>query len=793
MSFRFFTSLLLLAGITTQAQNTQVIKGQITDKASEKPIARATITLAGANTSTSSDSNGYYRLPAVALGRQSIAVSCAGYKPVTLPEILVTSGKEVIIDLALEQSIAALGEVTIRGSRTKKGAATNEYATTSSRSFNIEEVTRFSGGRNDPSKLVSNFAGVISNNDSRNDIVVRGNSPSGVLWRIEGIPSPNPNHYGAPGTTGGPVTALNTNALKTSDFLSGAFPAEFGNATAAVFDINFRTGNADRHERTLQLNAFSGLEAMFEGPLGKKKGATYLLGYRYSFAQIAKTIGLNIGTGATPKYQDWVYNFSTAKGKAGKLNFFGMGGLSNIRFIGKELDSKDFYSRQDQDAYNNNYILHFGVKHTIDISPRAYLRTTLTYSAEKNNYEAEQYQLPVPPYNKKWLITSSKNKTNTIRFSSYINTKQSAKLNWRAGITAEQYQFNTKVIDREGRGETAPFDVFRDYNDRFLLLQGFAQAKYKPTDALTLTGGIHAMYFTFNKRNIIEPRLSVNYQLTSSDAIYMGYGLHGQLQPLPVYLYEERLPGGGIDRGNRDLDFTKAHHIVLGYEKRIPKNWRIKAEAYYQALFDVPVEKTASGFSMLNAGNDFVFPNKTGLKNTGKGENFGLELTIEKFLSEGWYLLATTSLFDSRYKGSDGVSRNTAFNYGYVFNLLSGAEYKVGRNKRNAFTFDMRLSNVGGRYTTPVDLPASIAAGKEVLDESRYNAVKAPGYFRLDTKFGFRINSRKRKLSQTFYLDFQNVTNRENVFLTRYNALKGTVGNVNQLGFFPDIMYKLQF
>lgn len=196
---------------------------------------------------------------------------------------------------------------------------------------------------------------------------------------------------------------------------------------------------------------------------------------------------------------------------------------------------------------------------------------------------------------------------------------------------------------------------------------------------------------------------------------------------------------------------------------------------------------------MLNAGNDFVFPNKTGLKNTGKGENFGLELTIEKFLSEGWYLLATTSLFDSRYKGSDGVSRNTAFNYGYVFNLLSGAEYKVGRNKRNAFTFDMRLSNVGGRYTTPVDLPASIAAGKEVLDESRYNAVKAPGYFRLDTKFGFRINSRKRKLSQTFYLDFQNVTNRENVFLTRYNALKGTVGNVNQLGFFPDIMYKLQF
>jgi ethanolamine utilization microcompartment shell protein EutS len=791
---RIWLLLMLIAfSVTANAQSSQIIKGIITDKASEKPLSGATIQLAGSNIVAQSDKEGKYVLAEVPLGRQSIIISFTGYKPATLPELLVTAGKEVILDIALEQNIGAMQGVTVTAARTKKGAAQNEYAAASSRSFNIEEVTRFSGGRNDPSKLVSNFAGVVSNNDSRNDIVVRGNSPAGVLWRIEGIPSPNPSHYATPGTTGGPVTALNTNALKTSDFLTSAFPAEFGNATAAVFDINFRTGNSDKHERTLQLNAFSGLEAMAEGPLSKSKnGSSYLLGYRYSFAQIARTIGLNIGTGATPKYQDWVFNFSTAKGKAGRLNFFGMGGISNIDFIGKDLDSADFYSRQDQDAYNKNYIIHFGLKHTIDINPKSYIRTVVTYSDLKNDFDAYQYERPVPPYSKRWQVTSSRNNTQTLRFSSFVNTKVNAKLNWRAGITGEASHFETKVLDREGKDENAPYLVYRDFDDNFLLLQYFAQAKYRTSDKFTITAGLHGMYFTFNKTSIIEPRASFSYQINNTNSIYLGYGLHGQQQPLPVYLFQ-RAATGGIDQTNRNLDFTKAHHLVLGYEKRFMKDWRVKAEVYYQRLFDVPVERALTGFSMLNAGNDFTFPDKAGLVNSGTGDNIGLELTIEKFLSKGWYVLATTSVFDSKYKGSDGIERNTSFNYGYVFNMLSGKEWKAGKAKRNAFTFDMRLSTVGGRYATPVNLPASIAAGKEILDETRYNEERLAGYFRLDAKIGFRMNSKKRKLSQTFYLDFQNVTNRENVFLQRYNADRGTIGSVNQLGFFPDIMYKVQF
>jgi len=770
---------------------TQTVKGSIIDKVSEKPLQGVTVVLL--NQKVQTNSNGKYVFNNVATGRISLTFSIVGYKTATVPEVLVTAGKEVIIDVALEQDVKVLTDITITSSRTKKGNANNEFAGASSRSFSQEEITRFAGGRNDPSKLVSNFAGVVSGNDSRNDIVVRGNSPSGVLWRIEGIPSPSPNHYATSGTTGGPISALNTNALKTSDFYTGAFPAEYGNANAAVFDIQLRTGNADKHEKTVQLNLFSGLETMFEGPLSKNKnGASYLVGYRYSFAQIGQSLGLNIGTKAVPKYQDWVYNIQFAKGKFGKLNLFGMGGNSDIDFLGKDTDSTDFYARQDQDAFSSNNFLMFGVKHTIDISKRTFLRTVVSYASTKSDYEEYKYDLPLT-YTHKWKTFDYKTKSSTARFSSFINTKFNAKLSLRNGVLIETYHNENKILSRSGKPETATFEVQQDYAGNSTLLQAYSQVRFKPTNDLTVVGGVHEMYYTLSKKNAIEPRLGINYQLNKTNTILFNYGMHSQMQPIPVYFFQKDLGAGIIDKSNKDLDFTKAHHFVLGYEKRFIKDWRLKAEVYYQYLFNVPVTDTSSGFSMLNAGADFGFPEKTGLKNTGTGNNYGVELTIEKFLNNGLYILSSTSIFSSKYKGSDGIERNTSFNYGYATNLLAGKEWKIGKSKKNAFTFDIKMTSLGGKYATPVDIAASMASNTEKLDETRYNSEKLKGYFRLDTKFGFRINSSKRKLSHTFYLDLQNVTNNENIFLRRYNPQKQTIGNVNQIGFFPDILYRLQF
>jgi len=790
----FLLSTLLVFTTFLNAQSlTQTVRGTIIDKISEKPLAGASVTVEGTALSALTENNGVFVLKDVPVGRIKINITYSGYGAASIPEVLITSGKEVVLDVSLEQNITSLTGVTVNSSRTKKGNVNNEYAGSSARSFNIEEVTRYAGGRNDPSKLVSNFAGVISNNDSRNDIVVRGNSPAGVLWRIEGLPAPSPNHYSTLGTTGGPISALNTNALKTSDFYSGAFNAEYGNATAAVFDINFRTGNTEKHERTWQVNLFSGLEAMLEGPLGKKSnGASYLVGYRYSFAQIGQSLGLDVGTAAVPKYQDWVYNVQLAKSKAGKFSFFGMGGNSGIDFIGKDIDTTDFYSRKDQDVYVKNQLYLFGAKHTIDIGKKSYLRTVASYSSTNNEIDVFQYPLPGDQNVRRWLVTDVRDRLQVLRFSTFINTKASAKVSWRAGLTGESFRLKSAVKDREGKPENAAFETRRDFDDNFALWQYFGQIRYKPTDKLTVTSGLHGMSFSFNATNAIEPRASVSYALNQKNTITFNYGLHGQLQPLPVYLYQSRV-GNNIDRGNRNLDFSKAHHFVLGYENRFSPDWRLKAEAYYQDLFAIPVESKLSGFSMLNSGSDFTFPEKSGLVNKGTGSNTGVEITLEKFLSKGYYVLATGSLFDSKYKGSDGIERNSAYNYGYAANVLTGREWKLGKSSRNAFTLDLRLSTIGGRYATPIDLAASIARGVEVLDETKYNSEQLDSYLRLDTKFGYRVNSKRRKLSQTLYLDLQNVTNRENIFLRRYNPVYATTGNVNQIGFFPDILYRVQF
>ena len=788
------TSTAVFTSTGVSAQSTQTVRGVVIDRTSEKPLPGVTVIVAGTDPviATTTDTLGRYVLPAVPLGRRQLSFGSAGYHGISIPEVLITAGKEVVLDVALEQRLVTLNTFVVTHAASKKGAATNEFSAGSSRSFNPEEVNRYAGGRNDPSKLVSNYAGVAANSDARNDIVVRGNSPAGVLWRIEGSPSPSPNHFATLGTTGGPVSALNTNMLKTSDFLTAAFPAEYGNALAAVFDINFRSGNSSRHEQTVQVNAFSGFEADVEGPLNKKNnGAAYLATYRYGFAQLAQTVGINIGTKAVPYYQDWAFNVTTGNGVLGKFSFFGMGGLSHIALLGSKVDTTDFYGQADEDSYDKSNFSYFGIKNTLDIDSRTYLRTVVTFANTIDKYDQYRYPDPVPPYENRWLNYGSDNETNTLRFSSYLNRKVNSRLSYRIGAAGEDLGLKIHVYNKTARPATAPFDTVSNYEGTPFLLQYFAQLKYRFSEKFSVIGGLHGMHFNLNSSAAVEPRVSFVWQVDPAQTMSISYGLHSQLQPLPVYFQTFDETDRIHDSANKDLGFTRAHHFVAGYEWRFLPDWRLKIEAYYQFLFDVPVEPYPSGFSMLNAGADFGFPDKVGLVNKGTGTNKGVELTLERFLNHGYYFLFTASLFDSKYKGSDGIRRNTAFNYKYVTNILAGREWRVSGT--NAFTLDVRLSAIGGRYATPVNVTASRMAGYEIDDTLHYMSGKLSDYFRLDTKFGYRTNSKKHRLSTTLYLDLQNITNRKNIFLLQYDQAKGNTVPVYQIRFFPDILYRIQF
>ncbi|MEM8897570.1 MAG: TonB-dependent receptor [Bacteroidota bacterium] len=787
----------LFMGQYVSAQGTtQTLRGTIIDKQSETPLVGATVIVVSQNPplGSTTQADGTFVIRNVPIGRQIIQVKYLGYETVTIPNVLVNAGKEVILDVGLEESIIQAEEVVISG-KVNKDRAQNDLATVSSRTFSLEEVRRYAGGSNDVARLAGNFAGVSTANDSRNDIVIRGNSPTGVLWRLEGVPIPNPNHFSTLGTTGGPVSGINPNILKNSDFLTSAFPAEYGNATGGVFDLGFRNGNKETHEFTAQLNAFSGLELMAEGPIKKENKSNFVAAYRYSFVEIGDALGIPIGTNAVPNYQDLSFNVDLGNSKAGRFSIFGIGGLSDIAFLADEIDEDDLFANPNEDAFAESRFGVIGVRHNILLNQNAYLRTVVSASTSQNDFNQDNFL----DTGEKFRATESSDVVNTLTLSSYINQKFNARTTLRAGILIESNAVDTDVRDRDNRpdlnGDGIPDWVqVRDLEETLTLYQAYAQIKHKLSEKFTLNLGVHSQYLDFNESFALEPRVAVNWDFLPQHRLSLAYGIHNQAQPYPVLLFREEVEPGLFRNTNEDLDFTRASHFVLGYDYRPGGEWRVKAEAYYQMLDQVPIEAIPSSFSVLNSGSDFVFPDRGSLVNEGTGRNYGLELTVEKFFSRGYYGLLTASVYDSEYEGSDEISRNTAFNNQYVLNVLGGKEWKVGKAQRNAFTLDFKVTNAGGRYYTPVDLAATRANfGREVLDEENAFSERFDPYFRMDVKFGFRVNSKKKKLSQQFYIDLQNVTNQENIFVRRYNEVTDEINEVNQRGFFPDLLYRIQF
>lgn len=794
------TYLLLLAfllGLSgLQAQNTQIIRGQVIDTDSEIPLIGATVELISVDpvVGTVTDLDGQFTLENVPLGRQALRVNYLGYEPLTIPNVVVDAGKEVILDFKMAESLTQLDVVEVVA-ETEKDKAINEMVTLSSKTFSMEEVNRYSGGRSDVSRLASNFAGVATADDSRNDIVIRGNSPTGVLWRLEGIPIPNPNHFATLGTTGGPVSALNPNLLKNSDFITSAFPAEYGNALSGVFDVGFRSGNKNKYEVNLQTGVFTGLEGMIEGPLNKKHTSSFLVSYRHSFASLAQELGMDIGTNATPNYRDLTFKFDLDAGKAGRFALFGILADSDIDFIGAELGDDDLFADPNSDSRADSKIGILGLKHNILINDRSYIRTVLSATSNANTFYISNFfpESTTEQYDSLQIDDT----VDRLALSSFYNVKNSARWTARFGITLEQTYLNSFSRIRDGllspEDDLKAWVNFRDVNGSVFLIQPFMQHKIKINTNTTLNLGVHGQFHAEQGTGLIEPRAAVNVKTGEKSRLNFGYGLHSQITPLPIYYHRTQNADGSYSENNQDLEFSKAHHFVLGYDYKLAKDWRAKAEIYYQRLFDIPVELDPSSFSMLNTGADFAFPMIDGLVNDGTGDNYGLELTIEKFFSKGYYGLLTGSLFQSKYKGSDGIQRSSAFNNQYVVNLLAGKEYRIGKSKRITFSTDFKLTTAGGRFYTPVDLAASKIAQEEIRDEANAYSEQYDAYFRLDFKVGMKINSKRKKFSQSFYFDAQNITNRENIFVNRYNRRTNEVNRVLQSGFFPDFVYRVQF
>jgi hypothetical protein len=763
----------------------QTIRGRVVDKITNSPLPGATVVIVDSDPliGTSTDIDGYFRLENISLGRISIHVSFIGFQTAILPNLEVISGKELVLNIELEENVFTTDVVVIRA-ETDKDKPLNKMASVSARSFSVEEANRFAGSYGDPSRMAANFAGVFSVDDSRNDIVIRGNSPMGLLWRLDGVSIPNPNHFGALGTTGGPISILNSNLLTNSDFFTGAFPAEYGNALSGVFDLQMRNGNNEKHEFTGQIG-FNGFEVGMEGPISKKHRASYLASYRYSTLRVFDALGIDFVAGSSiPDYQDLSFKIDLPTKKWGRFSLFGIGGKSKIRLYDSEKEDDEFsYGMIGTDTDFLSNMGAIGLSNVYFFNEDTRLTTNLSLQGAQSVTAVDSIRQQEPL--EKFDFYRSDYKEVIYSVSANLSHKFNTKNNIQAGIIFDLY--DVKYVDSVF--DEHIFKVRTNASGLLGIFQTYFQWQHRFSDQLILNSGLHFQGFSLNDSRALEPRIGMSWQFRPQQSLNFGYGLMSQTQPKMNYFTRSKLPDGSFIESNRDMGFSKSHQWVLGYEYFFAGPLRFKTETYYQYLFRIPVKESFPEFSMLNEGDYFAISLQDSLLNQGSGYNYGLELTFERFLSKGYYFLVTMSLFQSKYRGYDEMVRNTAYNGNFVLNALGGYEIKMGRH--NSLAFDLRTVFAGGKRYTPIDIEKSIEKGTTEYDWSRAYELQYDPYFTLDIKISFKMNM--KRLYQEWALDIKNVLDHKNIFQQLYNPLTGEIKTDYQQGLFPVIFYKVRF
>jgi hypothetical protein len=774
--------LMLNIPVTILAQQiTQTIKGTIVDNETSIPLIGATVVIMESNPviGTTTDVNGNFKIEKVPVGRYNFQISYVGYESLIVPEILVTSGKEVVINTSLKQSIKQLNEVTIKGN-SEKDKPLNTMAPISARSFTVEETRRYAGGLDDPARLASAFAGVAVDGIQDNAIIIRGNSPKGVSWRLEGVEIPNPNHFaGGDVAGGGTITVFSSQLLANSDFFTGAWPAEYGDALAGVFDMKLRNGNNEKMENTVQVGVL-GIDVSSEGPFKKGKGATYLFNYRYSTLGLLSSIGI-IPSQQIPKYQDLSFKLFFPTKKIGGFSLWGIGAIDNNKDP-DELDSTKWGTNWARINYNWNLNTGaIGFTHKLIVGKQSYVNTTLAASGVQNINVATRLDnnLIRRP---NWDLAD---KSGEITLSSFVNHKFNAKYTLKTGISYHELFYNLN-LNSTVNDVPETFQNFVKGNGNSSFVEYYIQSKYDITRNLTLNTGINFNYFALNNDFSIEPRIGVKWKFAPKHSLSFGYGKHSQLEELKIYLISRNV-NGHIDYPNKDLGLSYAQHFVLGYDWLITDHLRLKIEPYYQYLYNVPGIPDSS-YSLINFKQDWSFMDS--LANNSKGRNIGIDFTLERFLNHNYYYLITASIFNSKYKGDNGVWRNTRYDRGFVINLLFGKEFFMRNNR--VLGVNVRLNYLGGERISPVLIDKSLQEKTVVFDYSRAFDDQLPSSYYFDLSLSYRIN--KKKHSSVWAFQLKNALGSRSYYDGyEYNLKTNKVQEDGSVIILPVLSYKIEF
>lgn len=776
-SARLFSSV-IFALLLQVLHSQHVIRGIVADEAIKQPLVNALVYLVGyENQAVVTAEDGSFSLKDIGLGRYVLQASYLGYESFST-SVEVISGKQLVMQIEMKEDIQQLQEVVVKAS-SDKSRAVNSMAYASTRTFSVEETSRYAGAVDDPARMAQSFAGVIPTNDGNNYISIRGNHPSALLYRMEGIDIPNPNHFGDVASSGGGVSVLSSQMLSNSDFSTGAFSAEYGNAIGGVFDLKLRKGNNQKREYTFKAG-FLGLEAAAEGPFAPNYKGSYLINYRYSTLSLINKLGVDLA--GVLNYSDLSYHVYLPLKSKGVISLFGINGWSSQEIDEGLEDNEDIpgaLSHQFKGEFLSNMSVN-GVKYFVPVNKSGYFTAIGSFGTSRSGFSEDVLtSYPDHDYFSKFDIQN-------------LTDKWSLALSYTQKLKPGMLLRSGTYFDRLGYQMT--YDKFYEpstsYNlinsrDQANMLRAFTQLQYTPNKRWEFNAGLHLTHFFLNQTKSLEFRGNAGFHLNDKSTISLAYGRHSQIQPLIIYDVKS-LEGNKV---NENLDLSRAHHFVLTFDHQLNKNTRLKTELYHQALSGLPTGKGENAsYALVN--QQFFFPDFA-LESKGKGRNTGLELSLERFFSNQWYFLLTASLFDSKYKTPTTDWLNTRYNTKFAHSLSLGKEWNIGKSNKKVFGVNLKSTVAGGQFDTPIDRAASQLAKKEIRDNSRPFSQQLSPFYKLDLGVRYKIN--KSRVTSSFSLDLMNATNHKNVGGLTYHIYNDKITEWATMPLVPVFSYKLQF